>query len=76
MLAQRVSSINSITEICENTQGCDIKDVRDIIASDSRIGDKFLQCSIGFGGSCFDKDLASLAYILYSNKQIEAAKYW
>jgi UDPglucose 6-dehydrogenase len=42
MLAQRVSSINSITELCENTQGCDIKEVKEIIASDSRIGSHFL----------------------------------
>ena len=65
-----------MTELCETTKGCSINDVRDIIGSDSRIGDKFLQCSIGFGGSCFDKDLASLVYILASKGQNESAQYW
>jgi UDPglucose 6-dehydrogenase len=53
-----------MTELCEVTSGCDINEVKAIIASDSRIGSKFLQCSAGFGGSCFDKDLQSLVYIL------------
>lgn len=58
------------------TPDCDIADVRKIMESDNRIGSKFLQCSLGFGGSCFDKDIKSLVYILYSNKIVESALYW
>jgi UDPglucose 6-dehydrogenase len=58
------------------TPGCDISDVRKIMESDNRIGSKFLQCSLGFGGSCFDKDIKSLVYILASNKMVESALYW
>ena len=76
MLAQRVSSINSLTALCEQTPGCSIKEVKQIIASDKRIGDQFLQCSLGFGGSCFDKDLASLVYILKASGNELSAKYW
>ena len=75
MLAQRVSSINSITGLCEQT-AADIKDVKQIVAADSRVGSKYLQCSLGFGGSCFDKDLLSLIYILASCGQMESANYW
>jgi UDPglucose 6-dehydrogenase len=75
MLAQRISSINSMTGLCEKT-GASISEVKGIIGSDSRIGSQFLQCSIGFGGSCFEKDLESLVYILDSNDEHEAAKYW
>jgi UDPglucose 6-dehydrogenase len=57
MLAQRISAINSVTALCEQTAGCDIRDVKEILSSDSRIGSKYLQCSPGFGGSCFEKDL-------------------
>ena len=76
MLAQRVSSINSITALCEMTPSCDISDVRRIVESDNRIGGKFLQCSLGFGGSCFEKDIQSLVYILASNNMAESAIYW
>lgn len=76
MLAQRVSSMNAITELCEQTPGCDISDVRQIVESDSRIGSKYLQCSLGFGGSCFEKDIQSLVYILASNGMTESALYW
>ena len=76
MLAQRVSSINSLTELCEMTQGASIQEVKEIIAADDRIGSKYLQCSLGFGGSCFDKDLMSLVYILKSNGKHDSAKYW
>lgn len=64
-----------MTELCETT-GADINDVKAIIGTDSRIGPKFLQCSVGFGGSCFDKDIASLVYILHSMKHSESANYW
>jgi len=57
MLAQRVSAVNSVTALCEMTPGCDIREVKEIVASESRIGGKYLQCSPGFGGSCFEKDL-------------------
>lgn len=76
MLAQRVSSINSITELCEHSEGTDINDVRQILMSDQRIGDKFLQPSVGFGGSCFDKDVASLVFILWQRGMLQQAKYW
>jgi UDPglucose 6-dehydrogenase len=76
MLAQRISSINSITQLCETTPGCDISEVRRIVESDSRIGSKYLQCSLGFGGSCFEKDIQSLIYILASNSMMESALYW
>ncbi len=54
MLAQKISSINSISAICE-TSGADILQVAHAIGADSRIGNKFLQPSVGFGGSCFQK---------------------
>jgi len=76
MLAQRVSSVNSLTELCEKEQGANIQEVKAIIAADDRIGSKYLQCSLGFGGSCFDKDLLSLIYILESKGMHESAKYW
>mmetsp|Transcript_28196 Transcript_28196/g.20396 ORF Transcript_28196/g.20396 Transcript_28196/m.20396 type:complete len:166 (+) Transcript_28196:198-695(+) len=76
MLAQRISSINSITALCEKEQAASVKEVKSIISEDARIGDSFLQCSIGFGGSCFEKDLQSLIYILDSNEMHEEALYW
>jgi UDPglucose 6-dehydrogenase len=76
MLAQRISSINSLTSLTEKLEDCDISDVKAIIQSDSRIGAKYLQPGPGFGGSCFDKDLLSLIHILDSNDEHEAAKYW
>ena len=75
MLAQRISSINSLTELCEKS-GASIEEVKSIIGSDSRIGTQFLQCSVGFGGSCFEKDIESLVYILESNNMKECAMYW
>ena len=61
-LAQRVSSINSIAILCEETEA-DVKEIRKCIAADSRIGDKFLNSSVGFGGSCFKKDMLALIYL-------------
>ncbi len=64
-LAQRVSSINAMSEICEKT-GADAREVSKAIGMDSRIGPKFLNTSVGFGGSCFQKDILNLVYIAKS----------
>ncbi|MEO3404450.1 UDP-glucose 6-dehydrogenase [Mucilaginibacter sp. CAU 1740] len=74
-LAQRVSSINSLTEICEKTEA-DISEVARAIGTDSRIGPKFLKASVGFGGSCFQKDILNLVYIARSYGLQEVADYW
>ena len=74
-LAQRVSSINSLSELCEAT-GANIKEVAKAIGMDSRIGPKFLQASVGFGGSCFQKDILNLVYIAKSLSLNEVADYW
>src|SRR5208282_3120288 len=65
MLAQRISSINSISAICEKT-GADIDEVAVSIGLDPRIGNKYLKAGIGFGGSCFKKDILSLVYLAES----------
>jgi len=75
MLAQRVSSINSISRLCERT-GADVAEVSRAIGSDSRIGPKFLNASIGFGGSCFQKDILNLVYICEQFGLTEVAQYW
>ena len=75
MLAQRISSINSISSICEKT-GADIDEVALAVGMDSRIGPNFLKASIGFGGSCFKKDILNLVYMFkYYNLEKEA-NYW
>ncbi len=74
-LAQRVSSINAMSELCEKT-GADINDVAKAVGMDSRIGSKFLQSSVGFGGSCFQKDILNLVYIAKSYGLNEVADYW
>tara|TARA_B100000900_G_scaffold415434_1_gene445299 strand:+ start:6572 stop:7966 length:1395 start_codon:yes stop_codon:yes gene_type:complete len=74
-LAQRVSSINSLSELCEVT-GANVQEVAKAIGMDSRIGCKFLQASVGFGGSCFQKDILNLVYIAQSLGLIEVADYW
>ncbi len=74
-LAQRVSSINALSELCEVT-GADVKEVSRAIGTDSRIGPKFLQASVGFGGSCFQKDILNLVYISRSFGLQEVADYW
>lgn len=74
-LAQRVSSINSISELCEVT-GANVDEVAHAIGQDSRIGSKFLKASVGFGGSCFQKDLLNLVYIARSYNLAEVANYW
>ena len=74
-LAQRVSSINALSELCEKT-GADISEVARAIGMDSRIGAKFLKASVGFGGSCFQKDILNLVYIAKSYGLLEVADYW
>lgn len=74
-LAQRISSINSISALCEKT-GADVTEISKAIGADSRIGNKFLNASIGFGGSCFKKDILNLVYICESLGLIEVAEYW
>jgi len=74
-LAQRVSSINSISELCEAT-GANVDEVANAIGQDSRIGSKFLKASVGFGGSCFQKDLLNLVYIARSYNLHAVADYW
>merc|ERR1719191_2351080 len=75
MLAQRVSSINSISVLCEAT-GANVNEVSRAIGMDSRIGPKFLQASIGFGGSCFQKDILNLVYLCEQFGLKEVADYW
>jgi len=74
-LAQRISSINSISALCELT-GANISEVSETIGKDSRIGNKFLKPSVGFGGSCFQKDILNLVYIARSFNLNEVANYW
>jgi len=74
-LAQRVSSINAMSELCEVT-GADVSEVSRAIGMDSRIGSKFLKSSVGFGGSCFQKDILNLVYIAKSFGLNEVADYW
>merc|ERR1719345_197453 len=74
-LAQRVSSINSVARICERT-GADVREVARAIGTDARIGPKFLTASVGFGGSCFQKDILNLVYICEQFGLHEVAAYW
>ncbi len=75
MLAQRISSVNSISALCERTEA-DITEVSRAIGMDTRIGSKFLQASIGFGGSCFRKDILHLSYLCEFYGLPEVADYW
>lgn len=74
-LAQRISSINSISALCEAT-GADVDEVANAIGKDSRIGPKFLKASVGFGGSCFQKDILNLVYLCEHFGLPEVATYW
>jgi UDPglucose 6-dehydrogenase len=74
-LAQRISSINSISALCEAT-GADVDEVANAIGKDSRIGPKFLKASVGFGGSCFQKDILNLVYLCEHFGLPEVAQYW
>jgi UDPglucose 6-dehydrogenase len=75
MLAQRISSINSISALCEKTDA-EIGDVSKAIGMDSRIGSKFLRAGVGFGGSCFKKDILNLVYLSRYYGLPEVADYW
>ncbi len=75
MLAQRISSINSLSAICEQT-GADIDELSNAIGLDHRIGSKFLKASVGFGGSCFKKDILNLVYLCKYYGLNEVAEYW
>jgi len=75
MLAQRISSINALSAICEAT-GANIDEVSFAVGKDSRIGPKFLRASVGFGGSCFQKDILNLVYLSESLHLPEVAAYW
>lgn len=74
-LAQRISSINSISALCEKT-GADVDEVAFVMGKDRRIGPKFLKASIGFGGSCFKKDILNLVYLCGYYGLPEVAAYW
>ncbi|XP_009883244.1 PREDICTED: UDP-glucose 6-dehydrogenase isoform X2 [Charadrius vociferus] len=74
-LAQRISSINSISALCEAT-GADVEEVARAIGTDQRIGNKFLKASVGFGGSCFQKDVLNLVYLCEALNLPEVARYW
>lgn len=74
-LAQRISSVNAMSALCEAT-GADVTQVSHAIGKDSRIGHKFLNASVGFGGSCFQKDILNLVYICECNGLPEVANYW
>lgn len=74
-LAQRISSINAISALCEATQA-DVDEVAHAIGRDSRIGPKFLKASVGFGGSCFQKDILNLVYLCEHYGLREVAEYW
>mmetsp|Transcript_31793 Transcript_31793/g.95181 ORF Transcript_31793/g.95181 Transcript_31793/m.95181 type:complete len:476 (-) Transcript_31793:158-1585(-) len=74
-LAQRVSSINSISALCEAT-GADVSEISRAVGMDDRIGKRFLQASVGFGGSCFQKDILNLVYLCETYGLDECAQYW
>jgi UDPglucose 6-dehydrogenase len=74
-LAQRISSINAISALCEQT-GADVNEIARAIGMDSRIGPKFLKASVGFGGSCFQKDILNLVYLCRHFNLPEVADYW
>eukprot|EP00545_Synedropsis_sp_CCMP1620_P005124 CAMPEP_0119013152 /NCGR_PEP_ID=MMETSP1176-20130426/8022_1 /TAXON_ID=265551 /ORGANISM="Synedropsis recta cf, Strain CCMP1620" /LENGTH=454 /DNA_ID=CAMNT_0006966209 /DNA_START=126 /DNA_END=1490 /DNA_ORIENTATION=+ len=75
VLAQRVSSINSISALCEAT-GADVSEISRAVGMDARIGKKFLNSSVGFGGSCFQKDILNLVYLCETYGLDECAAYW
>ncbi|KAH7652378.1 UDP-glucose 6-dehydrogenase eukaryotic type protein [Dioscorea alata] len=74
-LAQRISSVNAISALCEAT-GADVTEVAHVVGKNTRIGPKFLNASVGFGGSCFQKDILNLVYICECNGLPEVAHYW
>jgi UDPglucose 6-dehydrogenase len=74
-LAQRISSINAISALCEKTEA-DVSEVAHAIGQDARIGRHFLRASVGFGGSCFKKDILNLVYLCEHYGLPEVARYW
>eukprot|EP00742_Colponemidia_sp_Colp-10_P005841 GILJ01006248.1.p1 GENE.GILJ01006248.1~~GILJ01006248.1.p1 ORF type:complete len:474 (-),score=104.89 GILJ01006248.1:245-1666(-) len=74
-LAQRISSINAISAICD-VSGANVQEVSRAIGADSRLGSKFLNASVGFGGSCFQKDVLNMVYLCESLRLPEVANYW
>ena len=74
-LAQRISSINAISALCEKTEA-DVTEVAQAIGTDTRLGSRFLRASVGFGGSCFKKDIMNLVYLCEHNGLYEVADYW
>ena len=74
-LAQRISSINAISALCEATEA-DVDEVAKAVGTDTRIGSKFLKASVGFGGSCFQKDILNLVYLCRFFNLPEVANYW
>lgn len=74
-LAQRISSVNAMSALCEAT-GANISEVAHAVGKDSRIGPRFLNASVGFGGSCFQKDILNLVYICECNGLQEVSNYW
>lgn len=75
MLAQKISNINSLSAICELT-GADVEEVAKACGMDRRIGSEFLKASVGFGGSCFRKDVSNLVYVAESLHLYDVADYW
>lgn len=75
ILAQRISSVNAMSALCEAT-GADVSEVAYAVGKDSRIGPRFLNASVGYGGSCFQKDVLNLVYICECNGLTEVANYW
>jgi UDPglucose 6-dehydrogenase len=74
-LAQRISSINAVSALCEET-GADVDEVANVIGLDHRLGKWFLNSSVGFGGSCFKKDILNLVYLCEKHGLLEVARYW
>ncbi|KAI1073554.1 UDP-glucose/GDP-mannose dehydrogenase family, NAD binding domain-containing protein [Whalleya microplaca] len=75
MLAQRISSINAVSALCEEL-GADVENVCSAIGTDTRLGPKFLHAGVGFGGSCFEKDILNLSYLARTLYLDEVADYW
>ncbi|KAF9601663.1 hypothetical protein IFM89_021185 [Coptis chinensis] len=74
-LAQRISSVNAMSALCEATRA-NVAEVSHVVGKDTRIGPKFLNASVGFGGLCFQKDILNLVYICECNGLLEVANYW
>lgn len=75
MLAQRISSVNAVSALCEEL-GADVQEVSRALGADSRLGPKFLHAGVGFGGSCFEKDILNLSYLARCLHLHEVANYW